>query len=228
VSACRRRVLRHIPARGDALLDMASGPVQYPEYIEYSRNFNKRWCVDLSRDALDQARSRLGEHGVYLHGSFFDLDIPRDYFDCAVSLHTIYHMDAARQEEAVRKLLGSVKPGAPVIVVYSNPDNLLARLRKLSRRLRRGSPDVVGAEGGLYFFPHPNAWWHRFADTASVAILPWRSLASDDQKRLIPDSPIGERLLKWLYRLEDRLPRFFATHFQYIMIVLTRKPERAT
>ncbi|HSJ31774.1 MAG TPA: class I SAM-dependent methyltransferase [Longimicrobiales bacterium] len=230
ISRCRLRVLRHIPARGELLLDMASGPVQYPEYLEYSRHFAKRYCVDFSAEALARARERLGEHGVYLHGSFFDLELPADTFDCAVSLHTIYHMDRNRQEEAVRKLLRLVKPGRPVIVVYSNPDSLPARLRRshpagaLRRLLARHAPaaDPDRADG-LYFFQHPNRWWLRFADQADIEIRPWRSLGSEDQKRLIPDSRLGTAMLDTLFRLEDRFPRFFAAHFQYIMVVLTRR-----
>ncbi len=39
VGKCRLRVLRHIPAEGENMLDMASGPIQYKEYLEYSKNF---------------------------------------------------------------------------------------------------------------------------------------------------------------------------------------------
>src|ERR1022692_2549557 len=55
VSRCRLRVLRHLPATGDKILDMGSGPIQYPEYLEYSKAFAKRYCVDLSVDALKSA-----------------------------------------------------------------------------------------------------------------------------------------------------------------------------
>ena len=72
VSKCRLRVLRHIPEKGINMLDIASGPIQYKEYLEYSRNFEKRYCVDLSKAALEQAREKIGDHGVFLHGSFFE------------------------------------------------------------------------------------------------------------------------------------------------------------
>lgn len=68
----------------------------------------KGWkSVDgVTEDArLYEAREKLGEHGVYLHGSFFDIHFDNDFFDCSISLHTIYHIDRDRQEEAVRKLI---------------------------------------------------------------------------------------------------------------------------
>ena len=46
VSRCRLRLMKHIPLSGDLILDMASGPIQFPEYLEYSKNFDKRFCVD--------------------------------------------------------------------------------------------------------------------------------------------------------------------------------------
>ena len=105
VSKCRLRVLKHIPEYGENILDMASGPIQYPEYLEYSSNFNKRYCIDLSSSALESAKNKIGDHGVFLHGSFFDILLEENYFDCAISLHTIYHIDKNKQEEAVKKLI---------------------------------------------------------------------------------------------------------------------------
>ncbi len=98
VRKCRERVFRHIPDRGVNMLDMASGPVQWQEYVDYSKNFEKRYCVDLSSTALEMAKRRIGDHGVFLHGSFFDIPLQENFFDCALSIHTIYHMDKDKQE----------------------------------------------------------------------------------------------------------------------------------
>jgi len=112
VTKCRLRVLRHMPAQGENMLDMASGPIQYQEYLEYSKNFKKRYCVDLSSKALRDARNKIGSHGEYFHGNFLDMDFENNFFDCTISLHTIYHIDKDKQENAVRKLLAVTKPGA--------------------------------------------------------------------------------------------------------------------
>jgi ubiquinone/menaquinone biosynthesis C-methylase UbiE len=222
VSKCRLRVLRHIPSAGENMLDMASGPIPYPEYLEYSRSFIKRYCVDLSSEALESAKRKLGEHGVYLCGSFFDMELASDTFDCAISLHTIYHIDRDLQEQAVRKLIRVCKPGAPIVIVYSNPDALLPRFK---RRLRpsKAVDNNVGRETGLYFFAHPNAWWNRFNDEADVRTYPCRSFDSGDQKRLIPANRIGSAIFSLLYASEDAFPRLFVKYFQYPMIVLTKR-----
>jgi ubiquinone/menaquinone biosynthesis C-methylase UbiE len=230
VSRCRLRVARHIPESGEYLLDMASGPIQYPEYLEFSRNFDKRYCVDLSSQALQAAKRRIGDHGVFLEGSFFDLEFEDDFFDCAVSLHTIYHMDRNRQEQAVRKLLRVTKPGKPVIIVYSNPHTIVDGFG-LPRMLRRGVGRLVrrsrADQPSVYFHAHPLRWWRRFEDVAEVDIRPWRAFAAHQQRRLFPDNRLGARMLDRLFRAEDRFPRLFTGLFQYPMIVMIKRPSSA-
>jgi ubiquinone/menaquinone biosynthesis C-methylase UbiE len=227
ISKCRMRVLRYIPESGSNILDMASGPIQYREYLEYSKNFNKRYCIDLSSSALQEAERRIGDHGVFLHGSFFDISLEENFFDCSLSLHTIYHIDKDKQEEAVRKLIYVTKPGKNVIIVYSNPNTFFTsfpfRMIKNAIRLipkyRKGNEE----SDNLYFQRYPIEWWKRFNDVAKVQIFPWRSLSSDYQKILIPDNKFGKKMFAILYNLEERFPKFFINHFQYPMIVLNKK-----
>lgn len=228
VSKCRLRVLRHIPDSGENILDMASGPIQYEEYLEFSKNFKKRYCVDLSSGALEQAKKKIGDHGVFLHGSFFDIPMEDNFFDCALSLHTIYHMDKDKQEEAVRKLIRVTKPGKPVIIVYANtflrsslPFRVLRRVRGILNK-----PDNKAASEQdlcLYYHPHPIEWWRRFGDVANVKILPWRSFGSNIQKRLIPNNKIGKMMFDVLFKLEERFPDFFVKNGYYPMIILTKR-----
>lgn len=235
VSKCRLRVLSHIPENGVNILDMASGPIQYKEYLEYSRNFKKRYCVDLSSGALESAKKKIGDHGVFLHGSFFDIPLEEHFFDCAVSLHTIYHIDKDKQEEAVRKLIKVTKPGQPVIIVYSNPNTIVSSLKPSLplRVLRRAKsflkkPEKITKKEedlSLYFHAHPIEWWNRFSDIASVKILPWRSFESNIQKRLIPNNKIGRKMFDILFNLEERFPDFFVKHFQYPMMILTKRKD---
>jgi len=229
VRNCRLRVLPHIPPAGDYLLDMASGPIQFIEYLEYSKSFKKRYCVDLSHQALEVAKQKIEDHGVFLQGDFLNIPLEKDFFDCTVSLHTIYHIDKDKQEEAIRKLLYVTKPNKPVIIVYSNPKPLiyyfispLRILRKLKNLFLNHKRKSQNQE--LYFFAYPLEWWNRFQDVADVTMLPWRSFASQHQKLLIHGDRIGKFLFKILFEMEDRFPNFFVKYFQYPMIIL-RKAE---
>ena len=224
VSACRRRTLAHLPLAGQRILDMASGPIQYPEYLEYSAGFATRVCVDLSRRALDMAKAKIGEHGEYLHGDFLDLDVAP--VDAAISLHTIYHIDQRRQEAAVRKLIAVTRPGGTIVIVYSNPDNIVSAIKSRLQRLTSGVRRPAAAAGQmpdtLYFQPFPLAWWQRFTDAGRVTIYPWRTFSSRVQQSLIPGNRFGEWLLARLFSAEARFPRFFARIGCYPMIVIRK------
>ncbi|MDY7015462.1 MAG: class I SAM-dependent methyltransferase [Cyanobacteriota bacterium] len=227
VSKCRRRVLHHIPETGVNILDMASGPIQYKEYLEYSKNFQKRYCVDLSAKALESAEKKIGDRGVFLHGSIFDIPLEEDFFDCSISLHTIYHIDKDKQEEAVRKLIAATKPGKPIVIVYDNPNTIFSVPLRIARAVRKflknSHQQTHPEELSLYCYSHPLEWWNRFNDLAEIEILPWRSLRSDMQKILIPNNKIGSQMFKILFNLEERFPNFFVKHFQYPTIVLTKR-----
>lgn len=228
VSRCRLRLLRHIPAVGENIIDMASGPIQYGEYLEYSRNFKFRHCVDLSLPALELARTKIGEHGVYHHGSFFDLHFEDDYFDCAISLHTIYHMDKDMQEEAVLKLIRITKTGKNIIIIYSSQNTLISWPFRMVKKLYfmvilLFKLNIDKSEDDLYFYCHNIEWWSRYKDVAEVKIYPWRSFSTNAQKKLFPNNKIGAWLFSKLFNLEERFPRFFIKYFQYPMIVLTKK-----
>ena len=229
VSKCRLRLLRYIPANGENILDMASGPIQYKEYLEYSRNYKKRYCVDLSSKALDDAKRKIRDHGVFLCGSFLDIHLEKDFFDCSISLHTIYHIDKDKQEEAVRKLIKVTKPGKPIIIVYSNPHTIikfillpLHFLRKIEKILKK---QEQGSEkgAGLYFAPHPIGWWYKFRDVADIRIVPWRSFASNHQKILMPNNKFGKKMFDILFNMEERFPDLFVKYFQYPLIILKKR-----
>ncbi|NWJ49490.1 MAG: class I SAM-dependent methyltransferase [Bacteroidetes bacterium] len=228
VIKCRKRVQHHIPEHGDKFLDMGCGAIQFKEYADYSKNFAKRYCVDLSKKGLEEAKKRIGNHGVFLCGNFLDIDLEEDYFDCSVSLHAVYHIEKERQAEAVRKLIAVTKPQHKIIIVYSNPKSYMYYL-KLPYHALKNIALILHLlkknteEADLYYYVYPIKWWKQFNDIATIKILPWRSFRSSDQKRIIPDNKIGRIVLDKLYRLEDRFPRFFVKFFEYPMIILTKK-----
>jgi SAM-dependent methyltransferase len=217
VSACRRKVLDHLPSSGERILDAGSGPIQYPEYLEYSAGFEKRVCVDLSQRALAEAQTKLGDRGDYVNASLLELPFPADHFDAAVSLHTIYHIERDRQETAVRELIRVVKPGARAVVVYANPDRLAARLKRVARRSRD-----PGA-GPIYFFAHPLSWWERFAGEADVEIVPWRTLNANESRTLIPDNALGAGVFRAVLGFERAVPGLATWAGCYPMIILTKR-----
>ena len=235
ISKCRLRTLKYIPSKGDKIIDLGSGPIQYAEYLQFSSNYKKRYCIDLSQKALDEAEKKLGKYGEYLHGSFFELDLPKDGFDCAISLHCIYHMDQNKQEDAIRKLLSIVKPGRPVIIVYSNPfslEQVIIRPIKFFIKLFLNFVDyfrysILQKEPKFkrkfYFKPNSLFWWRRFNKLAVVKIKPWRTFSAKMQKIIFPDNNLGKNLFKLLFLLEEKFPSLFVFLGTYPIIIITKK-----
>lgn len=214
VSHCRRRIAHHLPNQGDFLLDAASGPIQYPEYLEFSKNFNKRYCVDISNDALRQAEEKLGTHGVYVNASLLDLPFKDNFFDASLSLHTVYHIAAEEQERAVRELIRVTKPNAPLIVIYANPERPTHLIKSLVK---------PHAPGPIYYHAHPLRWWDRFRDSCELAISPWRSLTATASRRLVPNNRLGKKMLHWLVDAEEAFPSIATSLGAYPLIQLTKR-----
>lgn len=229
-AATRRRIRDYLPRRGELFLDAGSGPVQTAEYLEYSSGFARHVCVDISRRALEGARARLGDRGEYVEASLLDLPFPDDTFDAAASLHVIYHIEADRQEQAVRELIRVVKPGAPIVIAYTHDP--LAPVRRLVRRVpgalalkRRIRPAAGGPE--LYVHAHPLRWWDRFRDSCSVRLVPLATLRADISRRFIPDSAAGPAFGA-LAAFERRLPALALRAGWYPLVVLVPRADRAS
>jgi uncharacterized protein YbaR (Trm112 family) len=119
IHRCHLRINRHLPRGGDYLLDIASGPIQYPEYLTYSAGFRRRVCCDVSLRALRAAKARIGANGIYLQCDITRIPLKDETMDGLVSLHTIYHVAADRQILAFREIERVLKRGASGAVVYT-------------------------------------------------------------------------------------------------------------
>ena len=216
VSKCRKRLLKYIPKKGNHILDFASGPIQYKEYLEYSKNFRFRHCVDFSQDAINTAKKRLKKKGKYYCNDFFKINFKKNFFDCILSIHTLYHIKKNEQKNAVLKLIKISKKGTPIIIVYSNPDTLISKIKKKILKPKKKSQQI-------YFFCHPLQWWKKFNKLADVEIVPWRSFASSHQKLIFPNNFIGKIMFKAIYFLEENFKNFFIQNFQYHIVILKKK-----
>jgi len=156
IHKCHMRVRRHIPARGTYLLDVASGAIQYPEHLTYSTGYGHRISADISFAALRQAKKKLGDRGIYLLCDITNLPLKDDLVEGFVSLHTLYHVPAEEQLNAVRELQRVLREGGSGVIVYSWGNhsllmNLAMRLRPLramKKTLRKLLPDwlVIGTK----------------------------------------------------------------------------------
>jgi ubiquinone/menaquinone biosynthesis C-methylase UbiE len=231
---CHLRVARHLPAGGRYLLDAASGPIQYEEYLEYSAQYERRICIDISVQALREARRRLGRHGIYLLADITRLPLRDHCVDAAVSLHTVYHVPADEQERAFGELHRVLRLGGTAVVVYSwgsrAPLMRAALLpfragRMLRDLLRRRSADSLSASPTLYFHCHDPTWFASRSWPFDLEVRVWRSCSVPFLRLYVHRWLLGRPLLALVYWLEERLPRLAGRLGQYPMLIL-RKHER--
>ena len=117
IARAHNRVNRHLSKRGRYLLDAGSGPIQYDAYLAYSAGYQKRVCLDLSFVALQNARKKLGEKGLYVVGDIAHLPFKEEAFDGIVTLHTIHHLPMPEKEPCYLGLYRCLTPGHSLVIV---------------------------------------------------------------------------------------------------------------
>jgi len=255
IHRCHLRVKRHLEPTGSYLLDAGSGPVQYPEYLTYSEDYQVRVCMDISIVALQEARKSLGTHGYYVVADIARLPFKPEVFDGIVSLHTIHHIPSEEKIPAYEGLYRTLNPGRRMVVVNGWTRSPLMKffipLMKFSKRLHgwwlrkfKGlAPSVpnqnrkeVSSESlpekekstpaGTYVQKHDAKWLSQsLQGKMDYEILVWRSVSVRFLRSTIYPDWGGRFWLKVIYWLEERFPKFLGRVGQYPLLVVS-KPEK--
>lgn len=249
IHRCHMRVKRHIADTGKYLLDAGSGPIQYPEYLTYSENYTCRVCLDISITGLQEARKRIGEHGLFVVADAANMPFRKDAFDGIVSLHTLHHLPAVDQEKAYREICRTLLPGRQAVVVNGWTDSaLMANLNWLvalmewvgrqAGRLRGRTPvkpekkepessipaEKTSSPTGTYIQKLDPAWVRKtLTGLVDVDIRTWRSVNVRFLRAVFHDALGGRLWLKLLYTLEEMFPHFFGEKGQYPLIVIHKR-----
>lgn len=183
VTKVRNRIFQNLGS-GEFLLDVGCGPIQYPEYVQYSKNFKYRVCVDLSSKALGLAEKRIGKHGIFVLGDYLSLGLLKEApFDGATLINVLYHVEKERQERLVRKILNDLKPGAKLVIVYSNPRTFSAVITRFLVSVKRKFNFILRGSSGIksrnpiYFYRFPFSFWNRFENEATIEVKAWRTFS---------------------------------------------------
>jgi SAM-dependent methyltransferase len=242
IHRCHLRVARHLPARGDRLLDAGSGPIQYPEYLTYSEGYRYRVCLDISRRALIEARQRIGDHGLFVVGDLAALPFVPGVFDAVVSLHTVHHLGEQEQPAAFAEMVRVLQPSGRGVAVYSwgdrSPLMRLARipvgvafgLLRLYRRFRfgrgaNGAGEASGAAAPTGTFTHNVSYQElrgQLGFVPGLDIRVWRTVSTSFLRALIHRRLAGAFWLRGLYALEECFPHVLGRLGQYAMILFAR------
>ena len=254
VQRCHRRVRRFLPKNGKYLLDAGSGPIQYPEYLEYSEDFSFRVCLDISKVALDEARIRIAEHGLFVIADIARLPFRDDIFKGIVSLHTIHHLPGDEHQLAFKELLRTLAHQGCAVIVYSWGN--ASRLMRLFRRpilwansLMGGSESKTNSQfpeenvpathdtellessspSATFTFKHSFKWMKRnLAFIEGLEVRVWRSVSTSFMRAFIHPKLLGRLWLRIIFSLEDLLPHLLGHFGQYPLILFTKPADKVS
>lgn len=245
IHRCHMRVKRFLRPTGEFLLDAGSGPVQYPEYVTYSQDYHYRVCLDISIIALEEARHRLGEKGLYVVADVANLPFKSDTFDGLVSLHTLHHIPPEQHAGAYAGFDRVLKAGATGVVVnaWTSPA-LMQRWSWMVRLMDR----VNGLFGKLFgpkvpqetsgktavakkaqptgtYTQHLTPEWlkEQLDGIVDYEIRVWRSVSVRFLRSVIQPWLAGRFWLRVLYNNEEKNPHYFGENGQYPMVIITKK-----
>lgn len=243
IHKCHLRVNRYLHPDGKFLLDAGSGPVQWPEYLTYSQNYQYRVCLDISIVALEEARHRLGTKGLYVVSDVANLPFKSDVFDGLVSLHTLHHIPPAEQPDAYAGFVRVLKPERTGVVVnaWTSPV-LMARMawliklmdwvngivnrfnpkRKVKLPEEKARPAASKPTGT--FTQHITPDWLKvnLAGRVDFKIMVWRSASVRFLRTVIQPWLFGKLWLRWLYNQEEQEPEYYGENGQYPLIVISK------
>jgi SAM-dependent methyltransferase/uncharacterized protein YbaR (Trm112 family) len=234
---CNARIGREL-AGGRYLLDAASGAIPHAEYLEFSRHYDIRICVDLSIRALREARAKLGDAGLFLLGDITRLPLASNAVDSAISLHTVYHVPQSEQTAAIDELLRVTKRGGRVVVVYTWPSSVamsvafglrrgLARIKHAL--FRKGNPTASAltpdpAMPPLYFLPRDYGWFlHDIAARHPARLKVWSAVSMKFQAHFFSEGSCGRLALAAVKWFEDRFPWLAGRYGQYPMFIIDKR-----
>jgi hypothetical protein len=245
IHRCHLRVNQHLFQGGRFLLDAGSGPIQYPEYLTYSETYQKRVCLDISIVALKEARSRIGDAGLFVVADAANLPFKAAVFDGIVSLHTLHHLPLEDQVKAYDDFYRVLTPKRAMVIVNGWTDSPLMNrtgwLVRLADRVRwrlekpgreivlekmstdqpvdDKTPDPKGT-----FIQKQNASWLRsqLSGKMKFEIRVWRSVNMRFLRALIHPKLAGKVWLRLLFWLEERFPHYFGEQGQYPLVVIQK------
>ena len=226
---------RHYPPTGKCLLDIASGPIGFPEYIALSAGYEYRICVDISINALMEAKANLenaGQKGIYICGDITNIPLNECVCDVVLCQHTLYHIPRKEQSTAVNEMYRVAKLGSKIVIVYcwfynSWMMNFTLNFVQIYRVIRHYAGKLyvrfINSKPKLYFFAHTPGWFKKsFPFSKDIEFYCWRSTNKFFMDTYIHKGLGGKWILKKLGKIEDKHSKFMSTFGEYAAIVITK------
>ncbi|MBW6474091.1 MAG: class I SAM-dependent methyltransferase [Anaerolineaceae bacterium] len=245
IEKCHLRINKHLVRPGKYLLDAGSGPIQYPAYLSYMEGYQYRLCMDISIVALQEARKRIGDRGLFVVGDIANLPFKSNIFDGIVSLHTLHHLPIPDQKNAYKDLYRVLLPGKNAVLVNGWTESKLMikwswlpksieRFKKFAMKFRGIKKDNQSEKidtkvveinksklpTGTFIEKLTADRLYKELPELKFDIYVWRSISVPFLRAVFHRALGGKFWLKMLYALEENYPEYFGKNGQYPLIVV--------
>jgi len=227
---------QYYPNRGEYLLDIASGPIGLPEYMLLSEGYEYRICVDISINALIQAKANLdnaGKKGIFICADITNIPLQDNVVDNVLCQHTLYHIPKNEQKTAVQEMYRVAKPESKIVIIYcwfyhSWFMNLSLNLIQVYRIARHIAGKIYvklfNSKPRLYFYAHSPRWFLKtFAFSKNIDFYCWRSTNKYFLNLYIHQWFFGKKILDRLSQFEEKHSKFMGKFGEYPAIVITKQ-----
>ena len=225
---------KYIKEKGKYFIDVGSGPIGLKEYIQLSDKYELRICIDISINALIQAKKNYKhKKGIFICGDITNIPLKENIGDAVISQHTLYHIPKNKQEIAVKELYRVAKPGSNVAIVYSwfyyswfmNIGLFPIQAYRVVRHFAgKFYVKLIKNKPRLYFYAHRQKWFKKqFPFSNEIEFYCWRSTNKYFLNLYIHSWLGGRKLLQYLSKLENKYPRFFGRFGEYAVILVKKR-----
>lgn len=119
VEGCREGyelVASLVPEVAEKLLDLGVGTGLELDYIFRKMPDVRVVAIDLTREMLDALQQKHGDKNVdIICGDYFEIDLGRDTYDCAVSVESLHHFEKDKKTELYRRVRECLREGGVYI-----------------------------------------------------------------------------------------------------------------
>ena len=116
--------------------------------------------------------------------------------------------------EVISKFKKNLEPEGTILIVYSNPDFLIEKIKKIIKKIFK-LPNQKDPE---FTFERLTISEIK-SDLPKAELIPFRFLSGEDMRRILPNNFITKFLLKIIFLFEPHLPLFLV---QYYLIRLKK------
>ena len=240
------RLADYFEKGGRLFLDAGCGAQVSDDYMSIGSRFQQRVCVDISSNALREAREKLGEKTWYVVADITALPFRDAHFAGILCAHVLYHLSPDEQAPAINELHRIQQRGGVCVIVYTwatclmtnialylNPRMLLPKIpgmRWLWRTFLKpyaktasNAPVPAPDAPSLYFHPQDYHWYRTtVANRMSVTLGCWQAVSLPFSQAFVLDKTFTPFLLTLISGLEQMFPAFMGRVGAYPLFILRK------